>query len=64
MNIDEKSKDIKVANIKPVTDYKEPKYAEEIQAASTCEENKNEDTKVGISGKVVIPDWKTKDEKE
>ncbi len=26
MNIDEKPKDIKVANIKPVTDYKEPNY--------------------------------------
>ena len=65
MNIDEKPKDIKVANIKPVTDYKEPKYAEEIQAASTHEENKNEYTKVGLSGKVVIPeDKQTKDEKE
>lgn len=65
MNIDEKPKDIKVANIKPVTDYKEPKYAEEIQAASISEENKNEHTKVGLSGKVVIPeDKQTKDEKE
>ena len=60
MNIDAKPKDIK-----PVTDYKEPKYAEEIQAASTHEENKNEYTKVGLSGKVVIPeDKQTKDEKE
>jgi len=35
MNIDEKPKDIKVANIKPVTNYKEPKYKD-------CNKNKKE----------------------
>ena len=42
--------------VTPVNDYQKPKYAEEIQAASTREENKQEYTKVGLAGKVVMPE--------
>ena len=50
-------------DVTPVKNYQKPKYAEEIQAASTHEENKKEYAKVGLSGKVVLPeDRQTKDE--
>lgn len=46
--------------VTPVNDYQKPKYAEEIQEASTCEENKKEYPEVGLSGKVVMPEDRQK----